>query len=166
MARIHVVMNRKGGVNKSLISLNMGAVYADVRGTRPDRRPHVVVASADPQGTTKLRWQTTDWVLKPTGVVFEVVIYKWSPAEGQAYVDGTGGWCEDHRYPVAQTLLRRYRVHTNATEVVTEYPNRVEFRAAEDFYRLGLEHGLRGAAERLGQLTSSTAALAATAVTS
>ncbi|MFF5939004.1 ParA family protein [Streptomyces sp. NPDC012508] len=230
MARVHVVMNRKGGVGKSLISLNMGAVCADVRGTRPDGSPFVAVASADPQGTSLWRaarlaelpfdildisgdieniahlkalpyahifvdtpgwaeinpetgidplgtdtygrilrallsqaddvivpmitemdcyeptWQTIEWVLKPLNVPFQVVINNWPPAEGQAYVDGTRGWCEDHGYPVAQTVIRRYRVHTNATKVVTQYnANRVELQAREDFYRFALEHGLRGA---------------------
>ncbi|MDX2295880.1 MULTISPECIES: ParA family protein [Streptomyces] len=230
MAKVHVVMNRKGGVGKSLISLNMGAVCADVRGSRPDGGAFVAVASADPQGTALWRaarlaelpfdildvsddvenighlkalpyahifvdtpgwaeidpesgkdplgsdrygrilralleqaddvivpmltepdcyeptWQTIEWVLKPLGVPFQVVINNWPPAEGVAYVDGTRGWCERHGYPVAQTVIRRYRVHTNATKVVTQYnANRVELQAREDFYRYALEHGLRGA---------------------
>ncbi|MFI1608068.1 ParA family protein [Streptomyces griseofuscus] len=234
VAKIHVVMNRKGGVGKSLISLNMGAVCADVRGPRPDGQPHVAVASADPQGTALWRaarlaeqpfdildisddveniallkrlpyahvfvdtpgwaeidpasgrsplgedkygrilralleqaddvivpmmtevdcyeatWQTIEWVLKPLGVPFQVVINNWAPAEGVAYVEGTRGWCEKHGYPVAQTVIRRYRVHTNATKVVTQYNNnRVELQAREDFYRFALEHGLRGAESRL-----------------
>lgn len=234
MAKIHVVMNRKGGVGKSLISLNMGAVCADVRGTRPDGQPYVAVASADPQGTALWRaarlevqpfdildiaddvenialmkqlpyahifvdtpgwaeinpetgldplgtdtygrilralldqaddvivpvitevdcyeptWQTIEWVLKPLGIPFQVVINNWPPAEGIAYVDGTRGWFEDHGYPVAQTVIRRYRVHTNATRVVTQYNNnRVELQAREDFYRFALEHGLRGAETHL-----------------
>ncbi|MFC8277793.1 ParA family protein [Streptomyces sp. NPDC057271] len=237
MAKIHVVLNRKGGVGKSLISLNMGAVCADVRGTRADGKPYVAVASADPQGTALWRaarleelpfdildissdveniehlkalpyahifvdtpgwaeinpstgrdplgddrygrilralldqaddvivpmltepdcfeptWQTIEWVLKPGGVPFQVVINNWPPAEGQAYVDGTRAWCEQRGYPVAQTVIRRYRVHTNATKVVTQYHNnRVELQAREDFYRFALEHGLRGADERVVQI--------------
>ncbi|MFG2631074.1 ParA family protein [Streptomyces sp. NPDC048473] len=236
MAKVHVLLNRKGGVGKSLISLNMGAVCADVCGTRPDGQPYVAVASADPQGTTLWRaarlaeqpfdvldisgdvgniahlkalpyahifvdtpgwaeidpktgqdplgnerygqilralldqaddvivpilteqdsyeptWQTIEWVVKPRGIPYQVVINNWPPAEGQAYVDGTRGYCEKHGWPVAQTVIRRYRVHTNATRVVTQYNNnRVELQAREDFYRYALEHGLRGAGDRIGQ---------------
>ncbi|MEU0670921.1 ParA family protein [Streptomyces lavendulocolor] len=237
MAKIHVLLNRKGGVGKSLISLNMGAVCADVRGTRPDGKPYVAVASADPQGTSLWRaarlenlpfdildisddvenisllkqlpyahifvdtpgwaeidpksgrdplgddrygrilralldqtddvivpvlteqdafeptWQTIEWVVKPRGIPFQVVINNWPPAEGRAYVDGTRAWCERHGYPVAETVIRRYRVHTNGERVVTQYNNnRMELQAREDFYRFALEHGLRGSDERVAQI--------------
>ncbi|MFD7498719.1 hypothetical protein ACFV8T_41620 [Streptomyces sp. NPDC059832] len=67
-------------------------------------------------------------------------------------MDGTRGYCESHGWPVARTVIRRYRVHTNATKVVTQYNNnRVELQAREDFYRYALEHGLRGAESRIGQ---------------
>lgn len=236
MAKIHVLLNRKGGVGKSLITINLGAVCAEVQGARSDGTPSVAVASADPQGTALWRaarlaelpfdildisgeveniahlkllpyshvfvdtpgwaeidpstgqnplgddkygtilralleqaddvivpimtepdsyeptWQTIEWVLKPLGVPFQVVINNWPPAEGQAYVDGTRGYCESHGWPVARTVIRRYRVHTNATRVVTQYNNnRVELQAREDFYRYALEHGLRGAETRSGQ---------------
>ncbi|MEU2455874.1 ParA family protein [Streptomyces virginiae] len=240
MAKIHVVANRKGGVGKSLISLNLGAVCADVAGPRGDGSPSVAVASADPQGTSLWRaarlveqpfdvldisgdleniqllrklpyshifvdtpgwaeitpeqyeagedplgddrygrllsallgqaddvivpiltepdsfeptWQTIEWVLKPRGLAYQVVINNWPPAEGQAYVDGTRAFCESHGWPVARTVIRRYRVHTNATRVVTQYNNnRVELQAREDFYRFALEHGLRGAGNRLDEI--------------
>ncbi|MEV6727006.1 ParA family protein [Streptomyces xanthochromogenes] len=242
MAKIHVLFARKGGVGKSLISINTAAVCADVRGARPDGKPRVAVASADPQGTALWRaarletmpfdildisaeaeliphlrelpydhvfvdtpgwtppsmerfkaganplgadddtsrildailsqatdaivpiltepdsfdptWQTIEWVLKPRKIPFQVVINNWPPAEGRAYVDGTRMMCERHGWPVANTVIRRYRVHTNATKVVTQYhANRVELQAREDFYRFALEHGLSGASERLEQIT-------------
>ncbi|MEU8779927.1 ParA family protein [Streptomyces sp. NPDC048606] len=236
MAQVHLLANRKGGVGKSLISLNMGAVCADTAGARPDGRPSVAVASADPQGTSLWRaarladqpfdvldisgdvanvallkslpydhiwvdtpgwaeitpeeyaagkdplgdekygtllsalldqaddvvvpiltepdsfeptWQTIEWVLKPRNVPFVVVINNWPPAEGIAYVEGTRAFCEGHGWPVARTVIRRYRVHTNATKVVTQYHNnRVELQAREDFFRFALEHGMRTAAAK------------------
>ncbi|MGW5531716.1 ParA family protein [Streptomyces xanthochromogenes] len=228
MAEVHVTANRKGGVGKSLITLNTGAVCADVCGPGPDGKPVVAVASADPQGTALWRaarlaelpfdildisddiediahlkslkyehifvdtpgwaeinpdsgrdplgddkygrilralldqaddvivpvltepdcyeptWQTIEWVLKPMNVPFQLVINNWPPAEGQVYVDATRGWCEDHGWPVARTVIRRYRVHTNATKVVTQYHNnKVELQAREDFFRFALEHRMR-----------------------
>lgn len=52
MARITVLLNRKGGVGKSTITVNTAAVTADVWGQAPDGDPDYVVAvSIDPQGS-------------------------------------------------------------------------------------------------------------------
>ncbi|MET7727509.1 ParA family protein [Streptomyces mirabilis] len=103
-------------------------------------------------------YQTVEWVLKPRGIVYQVVINNWPPSEGIAYVDGTRKLCDRHGWPVANTVIRRYRVHTNATKVVTQYNNnRVELQAREDFYRFALEHGLSGASDRLEQITREEA---------
>lgn len=52
MARITVVLNRKGGIGKSTITVNTAAVTADVYGKAPDNDPDYVVAvSIDPQGS-------------------------------------------------------------------------------------------------------------------
>ncbi|MFD4578104.1 hypothetical protein ACFWNK_38065 [Streptomyces sp. NPDC058417] len=58
MPYITVLLNRKGGVGKSLLSVNLAAVYAEILGcdaaeaeTAGDG-PSVAVVSIDPQGTS------------------------------------------------------------------------------------------------------------------
>ncbi|MCW2899522.1 MAG: parA [Streptosporangiaceae bacterium] len=53
MARITVVLNRKGGIGKSTITVNTAAVTAHVHGPSPQDDPDYVVAvSIDPQGSS------------------------------------------------------------------------------------------------------------------
>ncbi|MEV7616904.1 ParA family protein [Streptomyces sp. NPDC089799] len=52
MARITAVINRKGGVGKSTLTVNVAAVAAEVLGEAPQGEPDYVVAvSSDPQGS-------------------------------------------------------------------------------------------------------------------
>ncbi|MGW0391865.1 nucleotide-binding protein [Streptomyces sp. NPDC003042] len=52
MARITAVINRKGGVGKSTLTVNIAAVAAEVLGEAPEGEPDYVVAvSSDPQGS-------------------------------------------------------------------------------------------------------------------
>jgi ATPases involved in chromosome partitioning len=53
MARMTVVLNRKGGIGKSTITVNTAAVVAEVLGESPEGEPDYCVAvSTDPQGST------------------------------------------------------------------------------------------------------------------
>ncbi|MFE0646715.1 ParA family protein [Streptomyces sp. NPDC058877] len=53
MARITALINRKGGVGKSTLTVNTAAITAHVLGAAPEGAPHYVAAvSADPQGST------------------------------------------------------------------------------------------------------------------
>ncbi|MFF3547140.1 ParA family protein [Streptomyces platensis] len=52
MARITALINRKGGVGKSTLTVNTAAITAHVLGTAPEGEPNYVAAvSADPQGS-------------------------------------------------------------------------------------------------------------------
>ncbi|MET8661402.1 ParA family protein [Streptomyces griseus] len=53
MARITALINRKGGVGKSTLTVNTAAITAHVLGESAEGAPHYVAAvSADPQGST------------------------------------------------------------------------------------------------------------------
>jgi chromosome partitioning protein len=51
MARVHVLLNRKGGVGKSTLAGNLAAVTADVLGRTSWQAPQVAGVSIDPQGS-------------------------------------------------------------------------------------------------------------------
>lgn len=54
MPYITAVLNQKGGIGKSTITVHLAAVYAEMLGATPDD-PAVAVVSIDPQGTT-IEW--------------------------------------------------------------------------------------------------------------
>ena len=172
-AQVHVIANQKGGVGKTTVALNLGAVAADVLGQSSSLR-HVFIDSpgslqdealllealkhADdvivPLPPEALAFdptaRTIDKVIRPTGLPFKVVINNWDPRDGRADRDDTIDYVDAQGWPRARTVIRRYKVHTRASiegQVVTQYPkNRVSMEAREDFYRLALEQGYGGAA--------------------
>ncbi|EPZ18757.1 ParA family protein [Mycobacteroides abscessus] len=92
--------------------------------------------------------RTIEKVLLPRNIPFRVVINNWDPRDGDAYLEQTKNFVKKSGWPLARTVIRHYKVHTNASAeglVVTEYKkNRVALQAAEDFYKLALELNAAG----------------------
>lgn len=93
--------------------------------------------------------RTVEHVLAPRGIPFRVVINSWDPRDGLPDLQQTAQYITRRRWPMANTVVRRYKIHTRASAdgvVVTQYPrNRVAMEAREDFFRLALELGYGGA---------------------
>lgn len=90
-------------------------------------------------------FNTIEKIIKPRKLPFLVVVNNWDPRDGKADLVETREFIRLHGWPLANTVIRRYKVHSRASAeglVVTQYPkNRVAMEAREDFYRLALEHG-------------------------
>ncbi|MFI5783778.1 ParA family protein [Nocardia sp. NPDC051570] len=87
--------------------------------------------------------QTIRRILEPRGLPYVVVINNWDPRDGTADLDQTKEFVQAKKWPLANTVIRRYKIHARASAdglTVTEYPaNRVAMQAREDFYKLALE---------------------------
>lgn len=87
--------------------------------------------------------RTITKVLEPRGIPFKVVINNWDPRDGRVDLEQTQDFVCSQGWPLANTVVRHYKVHARAAaegRVVTEYaPNRVALQAREDFQRLCLE---------------------------
>jgi chromosome partitioning protein len=221
---VHVVINQKGGVGKSTLTINLAAVKNDVLAARYEADgadSPVLVGSVDPQGSAvwwadrvadlpfnvamvehpdQIRnlprmngiehvildtpgWagntpgvatdlasraidealniadlaivpitpeplsfdptaRTIEDVLKPKGVPFRVVVNNWDPRDGDVDLKQTMEFVRRRGWPLVNTVVRHYKVHTRAAaegRVVTEYAtNRIGLQAREDFQRLCL----------------------------
>jgi chromosome partitioning protein len=92
--------------------------------------------------------RTIGEVLQPRGLPYRVVVNAWDPRDGLSDLQQTAQYITNRRWPKANTVIRRYKIHTRASAeglVVTQYPkNRVSMEAREDFFRLALELGFGG----------------------
>lgn len=94
--------------------------------------------------------RTIEQVIKPRGKPFRVVVNGWDPRDGLPDLQQTAEYISRRQWPLCNTVVRRYKIHTRASAeglVVTQYPkNRVAMEAREDFFRLALELGYGGTA--------------------
>lgn len=92
--------------------------------------------------------RTINKVIRPRGLAYTVVINNWDPRDGDVDLKETKEFVKANGWPLANTVVRHYKVHTRASaegQVVTEYKtNRVTLQAREDFYRLALELNVGG----------------------
>ena len=92
--------------------------------------------------------RTINKVIKPRGLPYVVVINNWDPRDGHYDLDQTREFIKLNQWPMANTVIRHYKLHARASadgQVVTEYPvNRVALQAREDFYKFALELNIRG----------------------
>lgn len=93
--------------------------------------------------------RTIEVVIKPLGIPYRVVVNSWDPRDGLPDLQQTAQYIAKRQWPMCNTVIRRYKIHTRASAeglVVTQYPkNRVAMEAREDFFRLALELGYGGA---------------------
>ncbi|MGW4803066.1 ParA family protein [Kitasatospora sp. NPDC004272] len=122
--------------------LGEGAVADAIRAAL-DNAHHIIV----PIETEPLGWiptlETIEQVVKPRGIPFTVVVSNWDPRDGKACWKDTRKFVRDNGWPLANTVIRHYRLHTDAAargEVVTQYKrSRIGQECLQDFTDLALE---------------------------
>lgn len=106
--------------------------------------------------------RTIESLIKPFGKPFRVVINSWDPRDGDTDLRQTAEYVRRMGWPMCNTVVRRYKIHTRASAeglVVTQYPrNRVAMEAREDFLRLALELGYGGGPAAVAPSSSAAAA--------
>ena len=82
-------------------------------------------------------------LLDPRGIPYRVFINDWDPRDGEYWLSQTKDFIRAQGWPLAETVVRHYKIHTNASNegiVVTQYGTaRSVANAASDFYRLAEE---------------------------
>jgi chromosome partitioning protein len=72
-----------------------------------------------------------------------VLINNWDPRDGESDLLQTREYLAAMRFPVFNTVIRHYKLHTRAAAegvtVVQYAKNRVALEARQDFFRLALE---------------------------
>ncbi|WP_223840510.1 P-loop NTPase family protein [Saccharopolyspora pogona] len=92
--------------------------------------------------------RTIEEVIQPLGIRFVVVINNWDPRDGDGDLVDTRKRCERRGWPVARTVIRRYKLHTTASaagRLCTHYPrNRTAVEAQKDYLSLNMELAIGG----------------------
>ncbi|ATY17247.1 ParA family protein (plasmid) [Amycolatopsis sp. AA4] len=92
--------------------------------------------------------RTIEEVVEPLKIPFVVVLTNWDPRDGDGDLADTRDRAKAEGWPLANTVVRRYKLHTSAPaagRLCTDYPkNRVAVEARSDFLKLGMELALNG----------------------
>jgi chromosome partitioning protein len=116
---------------------------ADVLRTVLDMADQVIVPIETEPLSFDPTARTIKTVIEPRGLPYLVVINNWDPRDKDADLNQTKDFIRANGWPLANTVIRHYKLHTRASAdglVVTEYPtNRVALQAREDFYKFALE---------------------------
>lgn len=95
--------------------------------------------------------RTIEEVVEPLGLPYVIVINDWDPRDGRGDLDDIRRWIEKKGWPLATTVVRRYKLHTSASaagRLCTHYPNnRTALEAQKDYLSLTSELAL-GAGDR------------------
>ncbi|MEV6281055.1 ParA family protein [Nocardia sp. NPDC051832] len=87
--------------------------------------------------------RTIEKLLEPRGLDFVVVINNWDPRDGEVDLEQTRLFVQKQGWPLAKTVLRRWKLHSRAAAegaVVTTYPrNRAGMESRSDFAKLAIE---------------------------
>lgn len=82
-------------------------------------------------------------LLEPRRIPYRVFINDWDPRDGGFWLSQTKEFIRAQGWPLAETVVRHYKIHTNASNegiVVTQYgTSRSAANAASDFYGLADE---------------------------
>jgi chromosome partitioning protein len=155
---------RESSQLKALRGLEYEHIFVDTPGSLDDE--HIlrsaleqcddVIVPMEPEPLCFIPTQNTiNNVLAPMGLSYRVVVNNWDPRDGLPDLKETAEFIAANGWPMADTVVRRYKLHTRASAeglVVTQYPrNRTAAEAREDFFRLALELGYGGVpAQRSG----------------
>ncbi|WP_301851110.1 ParA family protein [Rhodococcus pyridinivorans] len=87
--------------------------------------------------------RTIEEIAIPSGKPYVVVINNWDPRDGRTELNEVREMAENAGWPIAKTVIRRYKIHSRAAlngMVVTNYGNnRIALEAKSDFQELALE---------------------------
>lgn len=92
--------------------------------------------------------RTVRELLEPRSLPYRVVRNLWDRRDGRPDLDALTEWLGEQKLHYANTIVRRYKMHTNASaegRVVPQYPpGRTSTEAKSDFLSLALELGYSG----------------------